>query len=84
MQKHTKNYLKYFGYWEQSWIPCELCSSTATDIHHILYRSQWWWDDILNLVWLCRKCHDKAHAWDYDAEYLTDKHLQFMQRKATM
>ena len=68
MQKHTKVYFKYFGiaFNESGWhdpIQCEICGNKAIDIHHINGR----WNkqnsnDIENLIALCRKCHEKAHA----------------------
>ena len=62
MQKHVKNYMKYFGYGEQDCILCEACERVACDVHHVVYRSHGGSDDINNLVGLCRECHDKAHA----------------------
>ena len=35
MQKHTKVYLKHFGFDSSDFIPCETCGSKAVDIHHI-------------------------------------------------
>ena len=67
MQKHTRNYFKYFGvaFNESGWhdrIDCEICGNKAVDIHHINGR----WnkdncDDIENLIALCRRCHEDAH-----------------------
>jgi len=62
MKKHVKIYMDYFGYGEQDYIPCERCMSSANDIHHINYRSRGGEDEVKNLIALCRKCHDKAHA----------------------
>ncbi|MFW5889295.1 MAG: HNH endonuclease [Nanoarchaeota archaeon] len=62
MKKHTKIYLKYFGYGEQDFIPCEICGNKAVDIHHIERRGMGGSklkDVISNLMGLCRKCHDK-------------------------
>lgn len=62
MQKHTKIYLKHFGYDESSWIKCEICPDTATDIHHIDARGMGGSrekDKIENLMALCRSCHNK-------------------------
>ena len=61
MQKHTKIYLKHFGYGEQEFIPCEGCGAEAVDIHHINGRIGEDADTITNLIALCRKCHDRAH-----------------------
>jgi hypothetical protein len=38
MKNHTKVYFKAFGYDTNSWIGCEVCGSTAVDIHHIESR----------------------------------------------
>ena len=50
MQKHVKNYMKYFGYGEQDCILCEACGRVACDVHHVVYRSHGGSDDINNLV----------------------------------
>ena len=64
MQKHIKVYIDRF--WED-WM-CEVClNNPIVDIHHIQERSKFWkrtkhlQDDISNLIWLCRKCHEQAH-----------------------
>ena len=43
---------------------CEYCSSTATDRHHIRFKSQGGGDEHSNLICLCRDCHIKAHGPD--------------------
>jgi len=61
MRKHTKIYLKYFGYDISDFIPCEMCGGKAVDIHHIHARGMGGSkirDVIENLMALCRKCHD--------------------------
>jgi 5-methylcytosine-specific restriction endonuclease McrA len=69
MQKHTKIYLEFYGFDESSWIACQVClARAAVDIHHITPRSQWGskrkgdQDSIVNLIALCRDCHDRAHG----------------------
>ena len=63
MKKHIKVYMKHFGYGEQDLIMCEMgFLAPATDIHHILFKSQGGTDEIDNLVALCRDCHDAAHG----------------------
>lgn len=68
MQPHVKNYLDFFGYDESYVIPCEMCGSVATDIHHVIFRSKFGSktkherDAPNNLIALCRTCHDKAHG----------------------
>jgi len=61
MQRHTKIYLKHFGYGEQDFISCEHCGKKAVDIHHIIYRSRGGGDNVENLIALCRECHEMAH-----------------------
>jgi len=64
MQKHTKVYMQFFDYGEQDFIPCEMCGSKATDIHHIerRTRNKVTNDFVENLVGLCRDCHIKAES----------------------
>ena len=60
MKKHTKIYIDHFNYCEQDFIPCEICSSRAVDVHHIQPRGMGGSktkDYIENLVGLCRQCH---------------------------
>ena len=65
MQKHTKVYLDFFDYFDE-FIPCEMCSSKATDVHHLTKRSKFGSkqerDYIENLICLCRSCHTKCHS----------------------
>lgn len=73
MQKHTKIYLDYFGYGEQSFIPCEVCGSRAVDIHHINGRGKGK-DVIENLMALCRYHHNQAHAEKLSKVELQERH----------
>jgi hypothetical protein len=60
MKKHTKVYMSYFNYDVGDFIPCEVCGTTAVDIHHINCRGMGGSqikDVISNLMALCRKCH---------------------------
>ena len=60
MKAHTKIYLQKMGYDESDFIPCEICSHKAVDIHHIEARGMGGTgkkDDIENLMALCRSCH---------------------------
>jgi 5-methylcytosine-specific restriction endonuclease McrA len=81
MQNHTKVYLTHFNLSEGEYVPCEMCSSKAVDIHHIIPRSKFGkkrkdeQDLITNLIALCRDCHDLAHSTDMKEE-LTIRHLQ--------
>ena len=56
--------MQFFDYGEQDFIPCEMCGSKATDIHHIerRTRNKVTNDFVENLVGLCRDCHVKAES----------------------
>ena len=75
MQKHSKVYLKYFGYGQDDIIPCEVCGCNAVDIHHIYGRIGHFANDISNIMALCRQDHDKAHNGTYTKKYLLELHL---------
>lgn len=80
MQKHIKNYLNYYWIDNPNDIRCEVCWMTATDIHHIVFRSHFWknkkdeQDNIKNLIALCRLDHDRAHL--KKEPYLQKEELQ--------
>lgn len=81
--KHKKIYLKYFGYTEADYVPCEVCNNPAVDIHHIKARGMGgskYKDIIENLMALCRKCHieygDKKHYYFF----LLEKHELWMKK----
>ena len=67
MQPHTINYLKAMGLTPADFIPCEVCTKQAVDIHHVIPRSKFGkkrkaeQDHISNLIALCRQCHNLAH-----------------------
>jgi len=61
MKKHTKVYLEHFNLDKSDWIGCEVCNNTAVDIHHINARGMGGSkdsDEIINLMALCRECHN--------------------------
>ena len=62
MKAYTKTYLRYFGYSEADFVPCEVCGAKAVDIHHLTPRSlrKDLINKIDNLMALCRGCHDRA------------------------
>jgi len=62
MKSYTRVYLKYFSLDPSSWIGCEVCNSTAVDLHHLEPRSiaKNKLNLIDNIVALCRDCHTKA------------------------
>ena len=79
MKNHTKTYIKYFGYCEQDFIPCEVCSCRAVDIHHIKARGMGGvannrLDVIENLQALCRECHVKHGDNPNSYDMLVKKH----------
>lgn len=72
MTKHCRIYMRHFDYGEQDFIPCEACGREAVDIHHINGRGPGK-DVVENLMGLCRRCHDFAHA-----EKLSKSELQYI------
>ena len=80
MEKYKEVYLKFFGYGEQDFVPCEVCNAKAVDIHHIIFRSQGGSDEIENLMGLCRECHNNAHRHRYYPTYLQEIHNEFTKR----
>jgi predicted restriction endonuclease len=77
MRNHTKVYLRAFNYHESDFIPCEVCYSKAVDIHHIEARGMGGnkdADSILNLMALCRKCHDLFGDRKQFITFLKQKH----------
>lgn len=57
--------MEAYGYGEQDFIPCEMCSKQAVDIHHIIYRSERpnhpLIDHPVNLIGVCRFHHEYFH-----------------------
>lgn len=41
---------------------CVLCGRLASDVHHIVFRSQGGTNAETNLACLCRDCHELAHG----------------------
>ena len=87
MQKHVKIYIKFFGYCEQDWIGCEKCNGTSVDIHHLDSKGMGGTslnkDYIENLMALCRKHHDKAHASKQFNSELKEIHLKHLENFRT-
>ena len=83
MKKHTRIYLDYFGYVLDDFIPCEVCSSRAVDIHHIDCRGMGGGktkDKIENLMALCRSCHLEYGDKKQHMEMLVEKHADKLGR----
>jgi len=89
MQKHTKIYMKHFGYAEQDFIKCEVpkCYSRAFDVHHLNSKGMGGTsidkDYIENLCAVCRTHHDKAHADKEFNSFLKKIHLNWLNVFAT-
>lgn len=73
MQSYTKIYMKFFDYGIEDFIPCEVCGKIATEIHHIIPRSQdkSLLNEITNCMAICRTCH-----LDYGDKKQYKDHLQ--------
>ena len=78
MQKHIKVYREFYRIGEDDIILCH-CGAVSVDIHHIFSRGLKFFfhngcgydiNDILNLIGLCRDCHNKAHGGKLTREYL--------------
>ena len=84
MQRHIKVYREYFKIGDQDIVLCEVCDRVAVDIHHITsrglksfeYKGKTYNDinHILNLIGLCRECHNKAHGGEYSKNQLYKMH----------
>lgn len=80
MKPYVKTYLKYFGYDESDFIPCEMCGAKSVDIHHLEPRSIAKAKENLidNLMALCRECHDhcgSSREWNNEAKLVHRKKL---------
>lgn len=47
---------------ERDGCACIVCGRPATDVHHIIFRSQCGKDELGNVVCLCRYHHQLAHG----------------------
>ena len=84
MKKHVKNYLNYFELGEQSFIYCEYhfvkygAMIRGVDLHHIKYKSRGGTDEVINIICLCRECHNLAHSEQLKMPELNTAHRQFL------
>ena len=68
MVKHKRLYLTFFGYTIADWIPCEMCGATASQFHHIHFKSLGGPDTPDNIAAVCISnadkvgCHEKAQS----------------------
>ena len=91
MRPYIKIYLNFFGFSEGEVI-CENCKSPANDIHHCFFKGMggrktfryegeiYDISDIINLIGLCRDCHNKAHRSELTKEYLMLAHKIYMKQ----
>ena len=73
MKKHTKIFYDYHNLDKCDFIECYVCGAKAVDIHHIEQKGMGGSsskDYIENLIPLCRKCHENAHANILTKDYL--------------
>lgn len=83
MKKHTKIYLNHFDFVhsESIYIPCEVCTAKAVDIHHIYARGMGGSNEkdvIENLMALCRKCHIKYGDRKQYRDFLKEIHFKLL------
>ena len=84
MQKHTRIYFQHFDIGEQDLVTCECCITQGRadgqgfDVHHIHGRGKVK-DVIENLMCLCRKHHEMAHASKLKPDELQLIHNYFLQ-----
>lgn len=82
MKKHTKIYMAYFDYGIEDFIPCEICSRRAVDIHHIEARGMGGSksaDHIENLMAVCRECHTSYGDINEYKDLLKKIHKKFLE-----
>jgi 5-methylcytosine-specific restriction endonuclease McrA len=85
MKRHTKIYMRHFGYDISDFIPCEICGAKAQDIHHISARGmggdpQGGRDSVSNLMAVCRLCHQKFGDRKHYMDFLQEHHNKRLAR----
>lgn len=85
MQNHVKNYLQSLNKTENDIFYCEVCNRNSAfsriDIHHIVFKSNGGGDNLANTMFLCRKCHNRAHHKEkpyLDEITLKKHHIRFL------
>jgi len=81
MIKHKRIYVEYFGYGDQSFVPCEICGKEAVDVAHIDHRGMGGSktkDYIENLMGLCRKHHHDLDNGRVHKDVYKARHEMFM------
>jgi len=81
MQKHTRIYMRYFGYGEQDFKPCEFGCGRCVDVHHIDGRGEGK-DVIENLLGCCREKHNDCEMHRITKDEQKKVHFEFMKRKS--
>jgi hypothetical protein len=82
--KYVETYMDFFGYTEADFVPCEICSKQAVDVHHIHRRGRGGskeWDTIENLMALCRQHHMEYGDVAVTKPYLYKIHLLHVQAR---
>lgn len=74
MRKHTKIYIKSFGYHLTDFMPSEISGSKLQDVHHIVNRE----NRIENLMGLTRQEHIEYGEIKSKMTYLLKTHRQFL------
>ncbi len=41
---------------------CRICGKPGYEAHHVVYRSHGGKDEMKNLIWTCRTCHEDIHG----------------------
>ena len=87
MIRHKRLYLEFFGYQYGDWIACENCGATASNFHHLKYKSLGGGGEPENIMALCVStpdkvgCHNKAHNSHPEFnEALKVKHAEYYNR----
>lgn len=79
MKNYTKTYYQFFDLIPSDIIICEICDfRPSVDIHHIVARSQEksLENDIINLMAVCRECHNEYGDRKIAIKFLFKKHIQ--------
>jgi hypothetical protein len=72
MKKHTKVLMDHLGYKTGEFIPCEVCSGSANQVHHIDPRGMGGSklkDYPDNLLFLCYGCHRACESGAISREF---------------
>ena len=59
---YKQKYFKELGLCTTDVLYCVICHKVATQLHHVVYKSQGGKDEVNNLAPLCMSCHDGHHC----------------------